>query len=157
MMSTLDKTNRINQFRDAYQNSEEGYTLFKNSSGSLTKLFKTHKLETTAGGQIERILGLNGEANKDLWAQAAQLVFNLYEYHGYEADKKFIEEMISEQATKLNVSNPIWYLTDDTEKEISESMSALNRSNIKEACTLWVQKEIEKIANILNDWIYQQD
>ncbi|HEY0980065.1 MAG TPA: hypothetical protein VGE18_01505 [Candidatus Paceibacterota bacterium] len=156
-MSTLDKTNRINQFRDAYQNSKEGYTLFKNPSGSLIKLFKTHKIETTPGNELEMILGLRGEQSKDLWAHAAQLVFNLYEYYGYEADKKFIQEKIVEKIIEVNIYNPLWYLTDETEKEISNSMRTLNCSNIKEACILWVQKEIENIANILNEWVYQQD
>ncbi len=156
-MSTLDKTNRINQFRDAYQNSKDGYSLFKNPSGSLRKLFEAYEIETTPGNELEMILGFHTEQCKDLWARAAQLVFDLYEHHGHEADNEFIKKRISEKAKDLNIYNPLWYLSDETEKEISESMLTLNHSSIKAACTSWVRKEIEKVATILNEWVYKQD
>lgn len=156
-MSTVDKTNRINQFRDAYQNSREGYTLFKSPSGSLEKLFKTHLIDIAPSNELGAILGLHGEQNKDIWANAAQLLFDLYEYYGHEADIGFIRERISEKTSDLNIYNPLWYLTDETEKEISEFMHAFSYTSINKACESWVRKEIEKVANILNDWVHAKD
>lgn len=155
-MSATNKSNKINQFKDAHQNSKEGYALFIKPSGSLKNLLEAHKIDTSPSDQLSAIMGLGGERDKEIWAQAAGLVFDLYEWDGHEADKKHIDQKIHEKVVELGVLNSLWYLSDDNEQEISDAMHELNSLSIKQACALWVRREIEEVALILNDWVHEQ-
>jgi hypothetical protein len=153
-MSSTNKSNKINQLKDAYINSKEGYALFKNPSGSLKSLFSAHGIEITPVNFLATLIGAEGERDKDIWAQAAQLIFNMYEWEGHDADKEYMERKIHEKFTNATAgSNSLWYLGDDNEGEISNLMRESNTTSIKQACGLWVLQEQEKAAIILNEWV----
>lgn len=155
-MSSTNRSNKINQFKDAYQNSKEGYAFFKKPSGSLKNLLKTHGIETAPPDAFAALTGLGGGRDQDIWAQAAELVFDLYEWDGHEADKRHIEQKIHEKVAERSIPNPLWYLADDNQEDISNLMRASDSVSIKDACKLWVRQEIEKAANILNEWVNEQ-